>query len=82
MKNWKKPLAVAICLGAASGLSATPALATGFDFPPIFKHHKPGKKPHKPRHVPEIGAEGAAAALMLTLGGIAVATGTRRRKEQ
>ena len=39
---------------------------------------RPGKKPGKPVAAPEIGAEGAAVAILLTLGGIAVMTGGRR----
>jgi hypothetical protein len=38
---------------------------------------KPGR-PGKPVAAPEISAEGAAAAMLLTLGGIAVMTGRRR----
>lgn len=68
---------------ALSGQAAPAAAANGTKIQKVVTKIvtvKPGKKPRPGRPVaaPEIGAEGAAAALLLALGGIAVMTGRRR----
>lgn len=63
---------------AAPGNSQASAVAAAKAKPKPPKPAKPAK-PGKPVLVPEIGAEGAAAAILLTIGGIAVMTGRRRQ---
>lgn len=75
---------VLAALAMALTCQAVPAAAAnGSNVPKIVSKVVPlkaGKKPGKGRPVaaPEIGAEGAAAALLLALGGIAAMTGRRR----